>query len=235
MSGVISRTGAGARIDTPAPAAVSTDLLDVVEPTGPITQLEFELRGLHRALHQLEQTREPIRPHLFAQSLLARPVLNVRDAHRIARFARQEQLTTQTAPFTPRGHHQRAKSIDQTPRLAAGRGDRQRQADHDRGRADCVPHRVVTWLSAEAAHIRRLLAKIRCRASGAGRLPTRNIKGRTKCRGWIAATPSTHDVLRGFAGRARELQHCSPNCGVDFHAVHRPEAEATIESCEKAT
>ena len=120
-------SGAGARIDTAAPAAVSTDLLDVVEPAGPITQLEFELRRLQRALHQLEQTREPIRLHLLAQSLLARPVLNVRDAHRIERFARQEQLTTHAAPFTPRGHHQRAKAIDQTPRLAAGRGYRQRQ------------------------------------------------------------------------------------------------------------
>ena len=151
VSSIVS--GAGARIDTAAPAAGSTDLLDVVETTGPITQREFELRRLQRALHQLEQTREPIRPHLLAQSLLARPVLNVRDAHRIARFARQHQLTTHAAPFTPRGHHQRAKGIDQTPRLAACRGDRQRQSDHACRRADCVPHRVVKWLATEAVRI----------------------------------------------------------------------------------
>ena len=77
MSGVITRLGCRRRIDTAAPAAVSTDLLDVVEPAGPVTQLELQLRRLRRALHQLEQTREPIRLHLFAQSLLARPVLNV--------------------------------------------------------------------------------------------------------------------------------------------------------------
>ena len=72
--------------------------------------------------------------------LLTRPFLAVRDARRIGRFARQHQLTTEATPLTARGHHQRAKRIDQTPRLALRRGDRQRQADHDCRRADCVPH-----------------------------------------------------------------------------------------------
>ena len=83
---------------------------------------------------------------------------------RIARFAREEQLTNDAAAFTPRVHHQRAKGIDQTPRVAARRGDRQRQSDYACRTADCVPYQVLKWLSAEAVQIRCLRVEIRRQA-----------------------------------------------------------------------